>query len=292
MPLKRYLLIIMTVLITGCSAEEPGAPRPSATPDMKKAPETVVTITPDDPTSQSVIVVTADASVIRGSTVQWYVNGTIDDSAAGMRFTSPELKKGDSIQAVLISEEKEYPSNEITIVNSPPLVNRAVIKPALPRADSLLEAEVEGYDIDGDPVYFTYKWNLNGKFMTDLPSFSTQFKRDDMITLEVIPFDGEEYGKHAFIKSKIYNSIPVVTGNAPTFDGKTYTYNLDAKDIDGDTLTYKLLDAPEGMTVDKSGVITWQVSPEDTGRYEFTVLIIDNSGGELVVPITARIGIK
>ena len=39
---------------------------------------------------------------------------------------------------------------------------------------------------------------------------------------------------------------------------QTYTYDVDATDVDGDTLTYSLTDNPNGMVIDPStGVITW-----------------------------------
>ena len=39
---------------------------------------------------------------------------------------------------------------------------------------------------------------------------------------------------------------------------QTYTYDVDATDVDGDNLTYSLTDNPNGMVIDPStGVITW-----------------------------------
>ena len=39
---------------------------------------------------------------------------------------------------------------------------------------------------------------------------------------------------------------------------QTYTYDVDATDVDGDTLTYSLTDNPNGMVIDPTtGVITW-----------------------------------
>lgn len=282
----------MALLILGCSSEDTDTPQPSATTPAasQKTAKNKVTITPDNATKQSVIALTANRSLLNNSIINWYVNGSIDESTDGIQFTSPRLEKKDIIQAVLVRNKKEYYSNEITIMNTPPRIKRAAMVPALPRADATLEVEIDAYDVDEDTIYYTYKWVLNGKFITDQNFLSTEFKRDDMITLEITPYDGEDYGSNIFIKNKIFNSLPVVSGNTPSFDGMTYTYHLNATDPDGDVLTYKILEGPKGMSVDTSGMITWEVRPEDAGRYEFTIFINDNNGGELLVPITARIG--
>jgi hypothetical protein len=59
------------------------------------------------------------------------------------------------------------------------------------------------------------------------------------------------------------NHVPVI-GNLPPAlvqmvnIGETYTYDVDATDVDGDTLTYSLTDNPNGMVIDPTtGVITW-----------------------------------
>ena len=78
----------------------------------------------------------------------------------------------------------------------------------------------------------------------------------------------------------------VPTNNAPTINsipitsslvGALYTYNVEAIDTDGDTLTYSLTSSPTGMTIDSStGVISW--TPDATGDYNVTLKVSD---GEL-----------
>ena len=60
-------------------------------------------------------------------------------------------------------------------------------------------------------------------------------------------------------------SDPVITASR----GKEYSYDVDAIDPDDDPLTYSLVEAPEGMTVDAtSGIITW---PNAASGPEFDV---------------------
>jgi len=56
------------------------------------------------------------------------------------------------------------------------------------------------------------------------------------------------------------NDVPTITSAAVTTatEDEAYSYSATATDIDGDTLTWSLTTAPEGMTIDaNSGVISW-----------------------------------
>ena len=291
---KRYLIILMALLIAGCSTEDTGAPGQSAiTPAVsQKTAKNKVTINPDTATAQSVITLSADTSLLANADIDWYVNENIVESLGKPRFEGHVLNKGDIIQAIVTRNKKEYYSNEIRIMNTPPRIKRVEMTPELPRVGATISVEVEADDIDGDTINYKYKWTLNNKYMSDQRYLSMEFKRDDLITVEITPYDSDGSGNHILAKTKIYNSLPVVTGSTPVVDGTTYTYNLNATDPDGDDLTYKMIKSPEGMQVDTSGMITWELRPEDAGRHEFTVLISDNHGGEVVVPITNRIGFE
>jgi Ca2+-binding RTX toxin-like protein len=59
---------------------------------------------------------------------------------------------------------------------------------------------------------------------------------------------------------------------------KAYVYDADAADIDGDTLTYGLLEAPNGAAIDSaSGLVTW--TPDEAGVYRFVIGVDDGNGG-------------
>ena len=95
--------------------------------------------------------------------------------------------------------------------------------------------------------------------------------------VEVTVYDGEIGVMQGFI-------IRVFTNTAPTFnamDDKTITAGKDflldavAHDADNDLLTYELIEAPEGMTIDSHGRITWQTddSHAGTGSKTHTVIV-------------------
>lgn len=71
------------------------------------------------------------------------------------------------------------------------------------------------------------------------------------------------------------NQPPIITSTAITTAtvGQAYSYDVDATDPDGDSLTYFLV-GPAGMTIDfLSGLITW--TPTTSGNYNVTVSVLD-----------------
>jgi Ca2+-binding RTX toxin-like protein len=68
------------------------------------------------------------------------------------------------------------------------------------------------------------------------------------------------------------------TGFVAPAQSATYTYDADALDIDGDTLTYTLAQAPNGATINAaSGLVSW--TPQAAGDYRFTIRADDGHGG-------------
>ncbi|WP_206758537.1 putative Ig domain-containing protein [Nostoc punctiforme] len=63
-----------------------------------------------------------------------------------------------------------------------------------------------------------------------------------------------------------------------TYNSVSYTYNLKALDPDNDSLTYSLVKAPNGMTIDaNTGMISW--STPVVGQQDVTVRVQDSRGG-------------
>ena len=62
--------------------------------------------------------------------------------------------------------------------------------------------------------------------------------------------------------------------------GQDYAYDVDASDADHDELTYELLSAPIGMTIDsESGLIQWSPQRYDVGSHSILVRVTDGRGG-------------
>lgn len=63
-------------------------------------------------------------------------------------------------------------------------------------------------------------------------------------------------------------------------EDSAYRYDVNASDRDNDTLTYLLIGAPAGMSMNSStGLITWTPLQTDLGMHSVAILVDDNNGG-------------
>jgi len=85
------------------------------------------------------------------------------------------------------------------------------------------------------------------------------------------------------------NHAPTIDSTAPTAAtvGQQYAYNLKASDPDGDPLSYRFDDSPEGMTiVATNGAIRWTPTREQTGAVHVKVRVTDANHGEVFQDFT------
>jgi RHS repeat-associated protein len=60
-----------------------------------------------------------------------------------------------------------------------------------------------------------------------------------------------------------------------TRSDKVYFYQIDAVDPDGDSLSFELLDAPEGMEVSDGGILSWSPTAADFGFHDVDIAVKD-----------------
>ncbi|RJQ22235.1 MAG: hypothetical protein C4560_02635 [Nitrospiraceae bacterium] len=174
--------------------------------------------------------------------------------------------------------------------NTPPELTRVKIMPEVFKPNDKLYVEAEGSDIDGDDITILYEWTVNGEPAGDNRETGVRIKRGDRISVRITPYDGETYGRSLTLNREIRNMPPVITeDNSFTFDGKTYTGKINAADPDGDALTYSLKTAPDGMTIDSSGLIRWDVPSDFGGKAAVTASVSDGNGGETLMPFNVTI---
>jgi hypothetical protein len=85
------------------------------------------------------------------------------------------------------------------------------------------------------------------------------------------------------------NHPPEFTGDPPLAvnAGNVYTYDADASDQDGDTLTYSLIDGPTGATIDEgTGEVSWTTVADKRDVTEDENFTVSVSDGELEVERT------
>ena len=74
-----------------------------------------------------------------------------------------------------------------------------------------------------------------------------------------------------------YNDVVMTAkGLAVSSDDVMYVYNASAEDVDGDALTYRLADGPQGAYIDaNTGVLRWAAAP---GSFHFVIEALDGNG--------------
>lgn len=93
--------------------------------------------------------------------------------------------------------------------------------------------------------------------------------------------DGEALATQSFnlvaTAVSVNNSAPQITSQPDRSieANYSYSYQVVAVDMDGDSLTYVLLQAPVGMTVSSEGLIGWSPSLENVGTHSITVDVTD-----------------
>ena len=142
---------------------------------------------------------------------------------------------------------------------------------------------------DSASLRYQYEWTKNGEQVGTGPSVSG-FKRGDKISVTITPADGDRVGKPKIFNMEVKNSTPkIVELKNVSADEKQVTYQVVGKDPDGDPVTYSLVDAAKGMTIDpKSGVLQWTLDPAAAapqGDVTVNVKVVDGQGGELVYPL-------
>ena len=213
------------------------------------------------------------------------------------------FRKGDLIQVRATPsdgkvEGKPFLSSPVKILNSPPVIGEVWIEPKVAFVTDRLKANVKSSDVDGDFIYYTYRWDKNGIVMPEERGEVLEkgrFKKGDSITVTVTPDDREVQGPPK--KSEpviISNSPPIITSFPPTsVEGMTYLYQVKADDPDNDPITFTLKSAPKGMEIEKeTGLIRWVIRKEDIGVHSIEIEATDNAGAKSLQRYTLTIEIK
>ena len=291
------LIILLMIASCGKAGEEKRAEVPRST---ASCPYTVRLI-PENATRKNTISVYVRGANPKDLRYRWFVNDIEVTEVRGMVLRYSGLKKHDMVRVEVTGENgTECLSDPLIIANTPPKVHAARLMPATPRTGDDISVETRTLDEDGDDVAVDYKWAVNGENvpagLLDDPGVlpGDLVKRGDRITVMITPDDGETRGQTITLESIVVNSPPEVSKDIEAeFNGSLYTARINALDPDGDRITYRLVQAPDGMTINpETGVITWLVTSDDEGEHDITVVVDDGHGGEIILPFTTTIGLS
>jgi hypothetical protein len=139
--------------------------------------------------------------------------------------------------------------------NRPPAIELITLNPQRPRPGDTIRAEIRASDPDGDPVRFSYHWQVNGERAGESADLRLKnLSRGTLIELRVVPNDGQLEGPAKTVSVNTGNQPPVLLGVVLEPLGMV-TVNHDvvaaprARDPEGDDLRYRYSWTVNGMPV-------------------------------------------
>ncbi|OGS37226.1 MAG: hypothetical protein A2506_06070, partial [Elusimicrobia bacterium RIFOXYD12_FULL_66_9] len=98
--------------------------------------------------------------------------------------------------------------------------------------------------------------------------------------LDVVTMQGQHNTVTQLTLVVFENTPPTFTGldcETEVAIGLPWECQVTADDPDGDALTFTLEVAPDGMTIDEHGLISWTAEPDDSGWNNFVVQVEDGT---------------
>lgn len=313
----RVLCVAFAVVLVGCFDEtsrqsRSGAPMVQRTvAGAVNAPPVLrsVRLLPARPTPGDRLQGIATADDPDGDAVQLSFAWEI----AGRRILStereivvPEAAKGSRIQLTVVAtdgkDESEPMVVEARLGNRPPRITELEIEVVEPDGaepkNAFWRVSPVVKDPDGDITSHRYEWLVNGTVLTEGTDrlAKSRVRRGDELRVRVVAFDGEaESPPLESAAISIGNGSPIITSTPPGIDSSgTFRYLPEVEDPNQDSeFTFRLIDAPEGMSVDSStGELTWKPSIQQPGSHPVRLEVADHHGGSSrqVFQLTVRVG--
>lgn len=253
-----------------------------------------VTLAPIPIIREGVMTATVDADDLDGDaltfTFKWIVNEEPRPEEALPTFHPKLLNLGDRLAVEAIPHDGKVAglpvrSQSVVVGNTPPAIRTLTIQPSNAKVGDRLVATVDGSDIDGEDIRYTYRWSHNNRLIVEGEQETldtTGFSRGDTIAVSVTPHDRGSHGKEQTSELlTLANSPPKFTSSAPGVLAKgQYSYVVSAVDPENDPYTFALESAPPGMIIDeKTGRIQWEVPAASAGVYKVKILVKDDHEG-------------
>lgn len=300
---RLVLFVVISVLLVSCredAAEKhsptsaPGASETSETPQttasQQKTPaatsagNVTVQIIPERPTATDCL-----RAVITGlpgsSRIVWAINGETVSSGTDAKLCNAGYQRDDLV-TVTVGTIDMGAQAAVSIVNSLPRVVDISSTPSEIYAGMEITVSPVAEDADGDVVDYSYQWLINGEadpVLTQSILPGDRVRKGDSIQVLIVPNDfyddGPTYESYA---TSVANAAPDITSQPPQgITSIDYRYQVEVSDPDDSQFTYRLDQAPEGMTIDTaSGLIQWSLDGVAPGDYTIAIIVTDPEGAE------------
>ncbi len=145
-------------------------------------------------------------------------------------------------------EIEEKSKDEIRAdINSKPYIVSVITSSPQPLPGKDFRIDVTALDPDKDKVTLSFKWYVNGEFLDGVEENTLpheNFKKGDVIRVEIIPDDGKEKGIPHIIENLTVQNFPPRVKGIRTLPGvatlnDTIKVLAEAEDPDGDEISFK-----------------------------------------------------
>ena len=144
--------------------------------------------------------------------------------------------------------------------NEIPRIEALHFEPAAPRIGDRLRAVVDASDADDDRLTYTFLWTLNGIQLAqqDNTIKLSEVRKGQSIAVTVTVHDGRATSEAVKATTRVRNRPPQLSGvqlesSTPISAGVDVTARPTARDLDGDTLTYRYVWWVNGRSTVRSG---------------------------------------
>jgi hypothetical protein len=185
-----------------------------------------------------------------------------------------------------------YGQDSAQSFEGPPRVREIKFDPPQPMTGQQVKLNIR---LEGAAVRAEVKWSINGEEVetTDYDGLGKPVKLDketkagDKVSVAVIPYDGiGASGTEAKGEITIAPAPPIVKVGEQKIQGNVYTARVDAVDPQGGPVKFTINQAPEGLTIDSQGNVTWRISEGVAGSFPVVIAASDERGGHSVVSFT------
>jgi len=317
--MRQSLRIVLAggcaAVLAACGGSEVAPPEPGGVPMQPREGPTVqaperapvvdrVRLEPPDPVPDGRVRAVVEAHHPDGATLRLRHRWTVDGKPAGndqAMLVLDGARKGAEVQVEVVAEDGVRESTPVRawgrVGNRPPRLVAVGLEPQEDvRAGTPVQAVPEASDPDQDDLRYEVVWFVNGvaEEATGLELDTSGLRRGDRVEVELRASDGDV--TTSAVRSgvlEIANGAPEITTRPElALDGGVFRYDVDARDPDGDrNLRYALLEAPEGMTIDRlGGEISWTPRPSQVGTHTVEVAAEDGLGAAAVQRFVLTIG--
>jgi len=303
MHLVRFVTFALCLFISIACSEETPAPQepapvsqptaaadrsadsnPVALPADQSTGGVSVRIIPENPTAKDCL-----RAAIQGvpgrSAVIWTINGETVSTNSDNELCNGGYHRGDQV-TVEVGTRDQGARASVLIANSPPRVIDISSTPAEIYAGTDISVIPIAEDADGDSVDFAYQWLINGvadPLLARATLPGNRFTKGDTVQVLIVPNDFYDDGPtYESFAQPIPNAAPRITSQPPQgITSLDYRYQVEVSDPDDSQFSFRLAEAPEGMTIDaSSGLIEWSLVEARPGTHTIAIIVSDPDGAE------------